>query len=92
MANDETDSPRLRSPRAGEPESKNIIKILKSIYLIKKIFSNLIIYKELDMLKYNKNMQQDFNYNIEYYKKVSGKYIIGKRNGKGKDIMKKMTN
>ena len=58
---------------------------IKSIYITKFILSFLLEKKKLEMIIYNKKYQNKFNINIDYYKKISGKYIIGERNGKGKE-------
>ena len=39
------------------------------------------------IIKYNKRIQNHLELNIEDYKRVSGRYIIGERNGKGKEYL-----
>ena len=58
---------------------------VKSLYITKFIFSLLSKKKKLNMIIYNKKYQNKFEIKIDYYKKISGKYIIGERNGKGKE-------
>ena len=60
-------------------------KMIKSNVIFKKIFSFLNLNLKLDLIKYNKKIQNKFQIDINYYKKISGKYIKGKRNGKGKE-------
>ena len=61
------------------------IKNIKSPYIIKKIFSFLKEKQKLNMIIYNKCLQKKFCVNVEYYKKISGKYKIGEKNGIGKE-------
>ena len=68
--------------------NKSIVDLcssIKSIYILKHIFSYLFINKKLDIIKYNKSIQNKFKIDIEYYKKISGRYIIGDRNGNGRE-------
>ena len=58
---------------------------IKSFPIFKKIFSFVSEKKKLNMIIYNKNYQKKLYINIDNYKKVSGKYIIGERNGEGKE-------
>ena len=70
------------------PKKIKSIKILRDIkpsYLIKGIFSFLNEKKKLDMIMYNKKLQKIFLLCLKDYKKISGKYIVGERNGKGKE-------
>ena len=66
-------------------ESITDIGKVKSIYIIEFILSFLLEKKKLDMIIYNKKYQDKFNINLDYYKKISGKYIIGERNGMAKE-------
>ena len=61
-------------------------KMIKSNFILKKIFSCLILNLELELIKYNKKIQNKFEIDIKYYKKISGKYFKGERNGKGKEF------
>ena len=63
----------------------NIIKTIKSKYIIKYIFSYLYENKKLELIKYNKKCQKILKIDINYYKEISGKFIEGERNGKGKE-------
>ena len=65
----------------------NLIKSIKSNIIMKKLFSNLNDIKKLNIIKYNKNIQNQLEINLEDYKIKSGKYIIYKKNGKGKEYL-----
>ena len=65
----------------------NLEKDIKSFYMIKNIFSFLDYKKELEIIKYNKQLQKKFKLNINDYKKGSGKYIIEDKNRKGKEYI-----
>ncbi len=62
-------------------------KSVKSLYIRKYIFSFLYEKKKLKFIEYNKTYQKDFNINIDNYKKLSGKYILGERNGIGREYI-----
>ncbi len=68
----------------AEDKEVNYIKDIKSVYIKKEIFSYLNIKVYLDMIIYNKELQQMFGVNIEDYKKISKKYLIFE-NGKVKE-------
>ena len=57
----------------------------KSIYFIKKLFTFVNEKSKLDIIKYNKNMQNLMNINLTNYQFYSKKYIIYEENGKGKE-------
>ena len=63
----------------------NLNKMIKSNLILKKIFSCLDLNLKLDIIKYNKKIQNKFQIDTKYYKKISGKYFQGKRNGKGNE-------
>ena len=67
-----------------EFKTKNYIKEIKSNYIKSQFFSFLNKKQFLNVINYNKELQQIFGVNIEDYKKISGKYIICE-NGKGKE-------
>ena len=67
---------------------KNIGKSIKSLYILKDIFSFLSEKQKLNIIIYNKHLQAKFNINIENYKRISGIYREGERNGKGKEYKK----
>ena len=65
--------------------ANNIIKTIKSKYIINDIFSYLYENTKLELIKYNKKCQKILEIDINYFKKKSGKFIIGEKNGKGKE-------
>ena len=56
---------------------------IKSQNIIKEVFSYLSEKNILNLIIYKKQLQKIFGFNIKDYKKISGKYKIGKKNGKG---------
>ena len=63
----------------------NIEKSIESKYILKNIFSFLTENQKLNIIIYNKHLQKKFDINIKDYIRISGKYIEGERNGKGKE-------
>ena len=57
----------------------------KSIYFIKKLFTFVDEKTKLDIIKYNKNMQNIMDINLTNYKFFCKRYIIYDENGKGKE-------
>ena len=55
--------------------------------IIKEIFSYLPEKYLLNMIIYNKKLQNKFGLDMKMYKKISGKYKIGGKNGKGKEYL-----
>ena len=41
--------------------------------------------KRLEIIKFNKKLQKLFQISIKDYQEKSGRYIIGEKNGKGKE-------
>ena len=66
-------------------EKANLEKMLKSLYIIKYIFSFLYENKKLDLIIHNKSFQNKLNIDLEYYKEISGKYKITEGDKKGKE-------
>ena len=64
---------------------KTIEKSIKSLYILKDIFSFLPEIQKLKIIIYNKNLQKTFGINFNDYKRIRGIYKEGKRNGKGKE-------
>ena len=62
-----------------------MLDAIKSTYFIRQIFFFLTTYAKLELIKYNKNLQNICNINIINYKFASGKYIIEEKNGKVKE-------
>ena len=62
-----------------------MLEDIKSQYLIQNIFSFVNQTRIFELVKYNKNLQNNFNINLIDYKNLSGKYIIYEGNRKGKE-------
>jgi len=60
--------------------SANLINLIKSNYILKKVFSNLYEKRKLKLLIYNKNIQNKLGLNLEYFKTISGKEHFCGRN------------
>ena len=58
---------------------------LNPLILLDKYFFFLTTYKKLELMKYNKNLQNICKISIINYKFASGKYIIEEKNGKVKE-------
>ena len=72
---------------------KNTINIrdINSSFIIKNIISFLSEKQILNMVMYNKQFQKLLLVDISNYKKISGKYKIGGKNGKGKVYLIKVS-
>ena len=68
-------------------KSKINYKNIKSSHIIKTIFLFLHKKQKLDIIINNKELQKVCLIDIEDYKNISGKYKIGKKNGKGKEYI-----
>jgi len=68
-------------------KSKINLREIKSSYIIKRIFLFLYENKKLKMISYNKELQKMLLIGIKDYKKISGKYRILEKNGKGKEYI-----
>ena len=68
-----------------EIKTKIILRNIKSSYIIRGIFAFLDEKPKLNMIIYNKELQNILSVDFECFKEISGKYIIGERNGKGKE-------
>ena len=63
----------------------NFLSNIRSKYILKdSIFSMLISRKKLNLVCYNKCLQNKLELNLENYRRESGKIKIGERNGYGK--------
>ena len=62
-----------------------MLKNVKSIYFIQKIFSFVNDYPKLKLVKYNKSIQKNINISIINYIHFRGKYIIYESKGRGKE-------
>ena len=63
----------------------SIEKEIKSIYILKYILSFLSEKQKLNIIINNKHLQKKFDINIKDYKRISGRYKVGERNGKGRE-------
>ena len=68
-------------------KSKINYSYIKSSYIIKKVLSFLNEKQKLNIIKYSNELQKICLVDILYYKKISGKYKIGEKNGKGKEFI-----
>ena len=57
----------------------SLIKSMKSVYILKKLFSFLENKIILRIVAHNKQIQKKLELNINDYKKASGRYIKGDR-------------
>jgi len=64
---------------------KNFEKSIESLYILKDIFSFVSEKQKLNIIIYNKYIQNILEINIENYKRISRRYREGERNGKGKE-------
>ena len=62
----------------------NFVMSIKSEYNLNEIFSFLGRTNSLNLIIYNKQLQNRLQINLEDYKKISGKYKVGKKDGIGK--------
>ena len=72
--------------KEDQKKSGNIkLKDVISTNIFKIIVGNLYENRKLNIIKYSKYFQKQLSINIEYYKKISGKYKIDGINGPGKE-------
>ena len=65
----------------------NLGMSIKSSYILKNIFSFLDNKEIYEIIIYNKQIQANLQINIDDYKKLSGKYKEGEKNGIGKEYL-----
>ena len=65
-----------------------MLKNTKSIYILKKFFALVDEKTKLNLIKYNRNMQNILDISLINYKFFSDRYIIFEKNGKGKEYNK----
>ena len=63
------------------------LESIKSLYILKRVLSFLPEKEKLNLIIYNKQIQKTLDIDIEEYIKISGKFKIGKKNGKGKEYL-----
>ena len=69
----------------GSIKNRINIRDINSSFIIKNIFSFLPEKQILNLIINNKQFQTLLSVDIKNYKKISGKYKIGEKNGKGKE-------
>ena len=74
-----------RRRKTNKIKKKSILKSINSIYNLREIFSFLNTKQKLEIIIYNLHFQNILRIYIEDYKKFSGRYIIYKKKGKGKE-------
>ena len=62
----------------------SLIKSVKSKFIFKKVFSYLLELRKLTLIIYNKKIQNKLGIDLEYIKKISGRYQTVKKDGYGK--------
>ena len=62
-----------------------MLKKIKSLFIIKKLFKHIDISKKLKLIKYNKSLQKSIYFSINNYIHFKGKYIIYKSNEIGEE-------
>ena len=70
----------------SELKEKINLRDIKCPFIIKQLFLFLSEKQKLDIIIYNKELQKIFGVDIENYKKISGRYKIVKKTGKGKEF------
>ena len=58
---------------------------IRSLFILKKIFPHLSEKVKLNLLVHNKKLQNKLNIENIDYRRISDRYIIGERKGKGKE-------
>ena len=64
-------SENISKDKKDKIKSKSSFENLKSDYFLQRIFDNMIKYKFLNIIKYNKKLQKRLNLNINDYKEYS---------------------
>ena len=62
-----------------------MLKNVKASYFLRVLFSYIDEKQKLELIKYNKSLQENMNISLINYKYFSGKYIEYELNGKGKE-------
>ena len=66
--------------------NKNLGNDIKSYFNLNELFSFLDYRRKLNLIIYNNKLQKILGVNIHDYKKLSGKYKIVEKNGKGEEF------
>ena len=62
-----------------------MLQNIKASYFIKIVFSFLNYRRQLNLIKYNKHLQNNMNIQIIDFMRLSGRCVVYERNGKGKE-------
>ena len=65
----------------------NYLKSIKSYYILDWVLSFLSVKQKLNLIINNKQLQKMLDIDIAVYKKISGKYKIGEKNGIAKEYI-----
>ena len=71
----------------GNNKNKINLKDINSSFIIKNLFSFLSTRDKLNMIMYNKLLYNILSVDIKDFKRMSFKYKIGEKNGKGKEYL-----
>ena len=63
-----------------------MVENIKSIYIIKVLFSYLDDGSKLKLIRYNKNLQNEMDINLMNYKQFARRYIIYEENNIAKEL------
>ena len=63
-----------------------MLEKIRSKYILEFIFSQLKEERKLTLIKISQKIKDILNINLIHYKLFSGRYFIGKKNGKGKEF------
>ena len=88
MDDNKNESSQKEKSEESKKDSKpkmNLMRLIKSNFIFKTLFSFLSENSKLLWVKNNKELQLRLGIDLEYYKKKSGKYKIGEKNGHGKE-------
>ena len=77
----------MSSDRNISKSNINLLNNINSLYILNEIFSFLNAKRELNIIIYNKQMQEKLLIDIEDYKIITGKYKTGEKNGKGNEYL-----
>ena len=78
---------KKRKNKKEKKQTFGKISEIKSIYILKRIFSSISKIKKLDIIFYNKKIQSKLDINIEDYKPLTNIEKRGEKNGKGKEYL-----
>ena len=62
---------KKKNKKSNQNESKGMLGKIRSKYILQKVFNNMPKYKLLNIVKFNKEIQQKLNIDINSYKEYS---------------------